>query len=60
MINGFPPHVRKQLEQVVARGACDVLLAGQARPRGATLVTSNTREFKRVPGLAWQDWAVVR
>jgi tRNA(fMet)-specific endonuclease VapC len=39
-------------------GAYDVLLAGQARRRGATLVTSNTREFARVPGLKWEDWAV--
>jgi tRNA(fMet)-specific endonuclease VapC len=41
-------------------GAYDLLLAGQARRRGATLVTSNTREFARVPGLKWEDWAVAR
>ena len=38
-------------------GAYDVLLAGQARRRGATLVTSNVREFGRVAGLKWEDWA---
>ena len=38
-------------------GAYDVLLAGQARRRGATLVTSNVREFERVAGLKWEDWA---
>lgn len=38
-------------------GAYDVLLAGQARRRGATLVTSNTTEFARVKGLKWEDWA---
>ena len=41
-------------------GAYDVLLAGQARRRGATLVTSNAREFARVAGLKWEDWAVRR
>ena len=39
-------------------GAYDVLLAGQARRRGAVLVTSNTGEFARVSGLTLEDWAV--
>ncbi len=38
-------------------GAYDCLIAGQARSRGATLVTANTREFDRVPGLQVMDWA---
>jgi tRNA(fMet)-specific endonuclease VapC len=37
--------------------ACDVPIAGQARRRGATLVTSNVAEFDRVAGLKWEDWA---
>jgi tRNA(fMet)-specific endonuclease VapC len=41
-------------------GAYDVLIAGQARRRGATLVTSNVAEFARVAGLKWEDWARVR
>lgn len=41
-------------------GAYDVLIAGQARRRGATLVTSNVSEFDRVVGLKWADWAVSR
>jgi tRNA(fMet)-specific endonuclease VapC len=41
-------------------GAYDVLLTGQARRRGATLVTSNAREFGRVRGLAWEDWTASR
>jgi tRNA(fMet)-specific endonuclease VapC len=41
-------------------GAYDVLLAGQARRRGATLVTSNPKEFSRVQGLKWEDWAASR
>lgn len=38
-------------------GAYDVLIAAQARRRGATLVTANKREFSRVPGLQTEDWA---
>ena len=37
-------------------GPYDVLIAGQARARGLTLVTSNLSEFQRVPGLALEDW----
>jgi len=53
--------VRAELEAAgTPIGAYDVLLAGQARRRGATLVTSNVREFGRVAGLKWEDWAVPR
>lgn len=38
-------------------GPYDVLIAAQARRRGATLVTANRREFERVPGLWVEDWA---
>ncbi len=41
-------------------GAYDVLIAGQARRRGATLVTSNVAEFDRVAGLKWENWAAAR
>lgn len=37
-------------------GPYDVLIAGQARARELTLVTHNTSEFQRVPGLAVEDW----
>jgi tRNA(fMet)-specific endonuclease VapC len=37
-------------------GPYDALLAGQALALGAVLVTHNTREFMRVPGLAVEDW----
>ena len=39
-------------------GHYDVLIAAQARRRGAVLVTANGREFERVPGLACEDWGV--
>jgi tRNA(fMet)-specific endonuclease VapC len=35
----------------------DLLIAAQARRAGSTLVTANTREFERVPGLVVTDWA---
>ena len=53
--------VRAELEAIGNPiGAYDVLLAGQARRHGATLVTSNAKEFARVAGLKWEDWAVSR
>ncbi len=38
-------------------GPYDVLIAAQAKRRGATLVTHNRKEFARVPGLTIVDWA---
>lgn len=37
-------------------GYYDYLIAAQARRRSATLVTANSREFARVPGLLLADW----
>ena len=34
----------------------DVLIAGQAMAQRLTLVTHNTSEFQRVPGLRVEDW----
>jgi tRNA(fMet)-specific endonuclease VapC len=49
-------NVRAELESIGKPiGAYDVLLAGQARRRRATLVTSNGKEFGRVRGLNWVD-----
>ena len=50
--------VRAELERAGKPiGAFDALIAGQAVRRGLTLVTANTREFERVDGLMWEDWA---
>ncbi len=38
--------------------ACDILLAAHAMNHNLTLVTNNTREFKRVKGLKLADWSV--
>lgn len=37
-------------------GPYDILIAAQARRRGAALVTLNQREFERVPGLIVVNW----
>jgi len=38
-------------------GPNDTLIAAHARFLGLTLVTNNTREFSRVPGLKIENWA---
>ncbi len=37
-------------------GSYDVLIAGQAKARGMTVVTNNVGEFGRVAGLSIEDW----
>ena len=50
--------VRASLEAVGKPiGAYDLLIAGQALRHQLTLVTANGREFSRVKGLEWEDWA---
>jgi tRNA(fMet)-specific endonuclease VapC len=39
-------------------GPYDILIAAQARRRGAILVTTNEREFARVAGLKMEDWTL--
>ncbi len=49
--------IRASLERAgTPIGPYDILIAAQARRRAATLVTANTREFSRVPGLLVEDW----
>lgn len=38
-------------------GPYDTMIAAHARSMGLILVTNNTREFSRVPGLRLEDWA---
>lgn len=49
--------IRAALERAGRRiGPYDLLIAAHARSIGAVLVTSNEREFRRVPGLSVQNW----
>lgn len=50
--------IRAALERAgTPMGPYDILIAAQARRRAALLVTANTEEFARVPGLKTEDWA---
>jgi len=45
--------LRKRGEMI---GANDLFIAAHARSLGLTLVTNNTAEFGRVPGLSLENW----
>jgi len=50
--------IRSALEKAgTPIGSQDLFIAAHARSRGMTLVTRNTREFKRVPKLVVEDWS---
>jgi tRNA(fMet)-specific endonuclease VapC len=38
-------------------GERDLIIAATALSHGLTIVSSNTREFGRVPGLSVEDWS---
>jgi tRNA(fMet)-specific endonuclease VapC len=38
-------------------GPYDLLIAGQALRHDLVLITTNTREFRQVPGLICEDWS---
>jgi tRNA(fMet)-specific endonuclease VapC len=38
-------------------GAADLMIAAHARATGATVVTNNTKDFGRVKGLQFENWA---
>ncbi len=49
--------LRIQLEQAGQPiSAHDMLIAAHALTLGLTMVTANVREFRRVPGLAVENW----
>lgn len=50
--------IRAELEVAGRKiGAYDLLIAGQAMRHKLKLVTANGKEFGRVKGLDWEDWA---
>ncbi len=50
--------IRAELErQGTPIGAMDLLIAAHALHLGIPLVTNNTKEFSRVPGLSMENWA---
>ena len=50
--------IRQQLERIgTPIGPYDLQIAAQGLARGLTVVTHNTGEFSRVPGLRLADWA---
>ena len=58
-IAGIYGTVRADLERRgVPIGPLDTIIAAHALALGCTLVTSNCREFRRVPGLRCEDWTV--
>lgn len=49
--------VRAKLQKTGTQiGPNDLWIAAHALSKGMTLVTNNTREFKRVPGLKLENW----
>ena len=49
--------IRSELERIGRPiGHDDLLIAAHARAHGATLVTNNIGEFRRVPDLPIEDW----
>lgn len=54
-------HIRTELvAKVTPIGGNDTMIAGHALAAECVLVTNNTREFSRVPGLHVEDWSVGR
>ena len=49
---------RAQLEAAgITIGVLDVMIAAQGVANNLTVVTHNTREFIRIPGIKLEDWA---
>jgi len=56
---GVYAEIRNELEaKGTPIGSNDLLIAAHARYLGCTLVTNNVHEFKRVGGLAIENWAL--
>ena len=52
--------LRAELERAGRRiGGNDMLIAACAISRGATLVTNNVKEFRRIPSLSLESWGEI-
>lgn len=50
--------IRADLEKAgTPIGPIDMMIAGHAKALGYTVVTNNTKEFKRIKGLKLENWA---
>ena len=50
-------HMRAELARAgTPIGPHDQMIAGHARSQGLIVVTANTEEFRRVPGISVEDW----
>ena len=50
-------HIRSDLEaRGIIIGPMDLLIAAHAQSQGLTLVTNNTREFRRIRNLELENW----
>ncbi len=55
----FAGNIRAALEAAgTPIGAYDVQIGAQGAARGLTVVTHNTGEFSRIPGIRLEDWTV--
>ena len=50
ILQGFPPKLLREI------GAMDARIAAIALRHGATLLTANLSDFRKVPGLLVEDW----
>lgn len=63
-VSAFEEHASEHFGQLRAElyktgqpiGPYDMMIAGHARSMGLILVTNNTKEFERVPGLRLENW----
>jgi len=63
-VSAFEEHACEHFGQLRAElykagqpiGPYDMMIAGHARSMGLILVTNNTKEFERVPGLRLENW----
>lgn len=52
-------HIRNSLERIGKPvGGMDLMIAAHALAEDSVVITNNSREFHRVPGLAVEEWAI--